>query len=300
MVENIIELYNISKVFNNGKRRGREVSVKALDQVSLQVRKGETLGLVGESGSGKTTLGRIILGLENQTDGEVSFKGQSVHGLKSKERRAISHQLQLIFQDPYSALNPRMTALEIVQEPLLDLPKEVARQKAVDLLNSVGISGDAVNKLPKEFSGGQRQRIGIARAVINQPEFIVCDEPTSALDVSIQAQILRLLTDLQTKLKLSYLFISHDLSVVRHISDRIAVLYRGKLVEIAPAEHLFDYPQHAYTQYLLNAKPELNPKLAREKLLAVTSDVREFHLPENFEWREFGPDHFVRVDKEWV
>ncbi len=298
MVENIIELHNVSKIFHNGKRQGKDVTVKALDQVSLQVRKGETLGLVGESGSGKTTLGRIILGLENHSDGEVSFKGQAVHGLKPKDRRQMSHQLQLIFQDPYSALNPRMTALEIVQEPLIDLPKDQARQKALDMLHSVGITGDAVNKLPKEFSGGQRQRIGIARAVINQPEFVVCDEPTSALDVSIQAQILRLLKDLQANLNLSYLFISHDLSVVRHISDRIAVLYRGKLVEIAPAEHLFDHPQHAYTQYLLNAKPELNPKLAREKLLAVISDIKEFQLSENFEWQEFGVDHFVRVDKE--
>lgn len=298
MVENIIDLQGVTKIFKSGKRQKDKISVTAVDNLSLSIRKGETLGLVGESGSGKTTLGRIILGLESIDSGQVSFEGEIIHDLSTKEKRQIASQLQIIFQDPYSALNPRMTALESVQEPLLGLSKGEARKRAVDILKLVGIEGDAVQKLPREFSGGQRQRIGIARAVVNHPDFIVCDEPTSALDVSIQSQILKLLKDLQAELSLSYLFISHDLSVVHHISDRIAVLYRGKLVEIAPAEELFDHPQHAYTKYLLAAKPELDPRLAKEKLLQIDDSIQEFDLSDDYEWKQFGEDHFVRVDKE--
>ncbi|MBM7642911.1 ATP-binding cassette domain-containing protein [Streptococcus loxodontisalivarius] len=298
MTEDLIRLEAVTKVFKTGRDKKQLLSVKALDQVSLSIRPGETLGLVGESGSGKTTLGRIILGLEDSSQGQIYFKGQELTTLSKKQRQQISQQLQIIFQDPYSALNPRMTALEIVAEPLLGLGKKEALAKAEEILKLVGLEGEAVNKLPREFSGGQRQRIGIARAVINQPEFIVCDEPTSALDVSIQAQILKLLKDLQTELNLAYLFISHDLSVVRHISDRIAVLYHGKLVEIAPAEHLFDHPQHPYTQYLLAAKPELDPLLARQKLSQMTKGIPEFNFEENFHWETFGPDHFYRVEGE--
>lgn len=298
MTEAIITLKDVTKIFKVDKGSGDELAVTAVDKLSLDIRKGETLGLVGESGSGKTTLGRIILGLESLDQGSVRFKGRDLHQLKHKEKRDIASQLQIIFQDPYSALNPRLTALELVAEPLLEVRKEEARQKALDILKLVGIEGDAVYKLPREFSGGQRQRIGIARAVINHPDFIVCDEPTSALDVSIQAQILSLLKKLQAELALSYLFISHDLSVVRHISDRIAVLYRGKLVEIAPAEHLFTHPQHAYTKYLLSAKPELDPKLAQKKLLQIDDSIQEFSFSDDYEWHKYGPDHFVRVDRE--
>ncbi|MGT2907067.1 ATP-binding cassette domain-containing protein [Streptococcus dentiloxodontae] len=298
MTETVIELEHVTKVFKTGKGRKNKLSVTAVDDLSLSIRQGETLGLVGESGSGKTTMGRIILGLETVDEGSVSFKGKTIHGLSAKEKREIANQLQIIFQDPYSALDPRMTAVELVQEPLLNLSKEEAFQKASEMLKLVGIEGEAIYKLPREFSGGQRQRIGIARAVVNNPEFIVCDEPTSALDVSIQSQILKLLKKLQEDLNLSYLFISHDLSVVRHISDRVAVLYHGKLVEIAPAEHLFDHPQHAYTQYLLAAKPELDPKLAKEKLLNLDDTIHEFELSEDFEWQQVGENHFVRVDAE--
>lgn len=298
MSETIIELKNACKVFEKGQIGKDYLRIKALDEVSLSIRKGETLGLVGESGSGKTTLGRAVLGLESLDSGEVFFKNQAVSSLTKKEKREIAKQLQIIFQDPYSALNPKMTALELVAEPLLHLKGKEKRERALAMLQSVGIEGESVHKLPKEFSGGQRQRIGIARAIINHPEFIVCDEPTSALDVSIQAQILKLLKALQEQLNLSYLFISHDLSVVRYISDRIAVLYRGKLVEVAPAQHLFDHPQHAYTQYLLAAKSELDPLLARKKIEMADEGVQEFTLSDRFEWRQYGPDHFVRIEVE--
>lgn len=295
-MSDIIELQNITKIFETGKSKDKHFSVKALDSVSLSIRKGETLGLVGESGSGKTTLGRVVLGLEAIDNGEVYFQQKQLSNMTDKEKQTIARQMQIIFQDPYSALNPRMSALELVEEPLLGFTSEKRRQKAKVILQSVGIEGEAIHKLPKEFSGGQRQRIGIARAVVNHPKFIVCDEPTSALDVSIQAQILKLLKELQEELHLSYLFISHDLSVVRHISDRIAVLYRGKLVEIAPADHLFDHPQHAYTRYLLAAKPELDPQVAKKKLLFADAGMQDIELSEHFEWRQFGPEHFFRVE----
>lgn len=208
--------------------------------------------------------------------------------------------LQIIYQDPYSSLNPYLSALDLVKEPLYKWPKEEAEKMALAILERVGITGDAVHKRPKSFSGGQRQRIGIARAVVSRPQFVVCDEPTSALDVSIQAQILQLLADLQEEFDLSYLFISHDLTVVRHFAQRIAVLYKGALVELAPADQLFANPQHPYTQYLLSANLSLSPSLARQQLRQISSQVQDFELSADDEWVELDKDHFVRTSKrEW-
>lgn len=283
----LLEVRNIRKVYSKKNLLGKEIHQVAVDSVDLILYKGETLGLVGESGSGKTTLSKLILGLESVTEGEVDYVGLTQEQLKNQA-------LQIIYQDPYSSLNPFLSALELVKEPLYSLSKDEAEQRAKNVLERVGIVGEDVHKRPKSFSGGQRQRIGIARAIVSHPEFIVCDEPTSALDVSIQAQILELLRELQNEFNLSYLFISHDLSVVRQFAKRIAVLYKGKLVELAPAHQLFENPQHPYTRYLLSASLPLSPKEAREQLSKISSQVQEFPLDETDQWLEIFPDHFVR------
>ena len=292
----LIRVEHASKVFTSKNWQGNVTEVQAVDDVSLTIQKGETLGLVGESGSGKTTFGRSILNLESLTSGRIFYEGQELSELPKNQQQAIYQQMQIIFQDPYSALNPRLTALELVMEPLMNESKAEARKKAEEILAVVGIAGEAIHKIPRHFSGGQRQRIGIARAVVNRPSFILCDEPTSALDVSIQAQIIQLLLSLQKEFGLSYLFISHDLSVIRHISDRIAVMYQGKLVELAPTDELFENPQHSYTKKLLAAAPIADPKKARE---AMTKSViqESIHLASEAEWREIAPNHFVRLDK---
>ena len=292
----LIRVEHASKVFTSKNWQGNVTEVQAVDDVSLTIQKGETLGLVGESGSGKTTFGRSILNLESLTSGRIFYEGQELSELPKNQQQAIYQQMQIIFQDPYSALNPRLTALELVMEPLMNESKAEARKKAEEILAVVGITGEAIHKIPRHFSGGQRQRIGIARAVVNRPSFILCDEPTSALDVSIQAQIIQLLLSLQKECGLSYLFISHDLSVIRHISDRIAVMYQGKLVELAPTDELFENPQHSYTKKLLAAAPIADPKKARE---AMTKSViqESIHLASEAEWREIAPNHFVRLDK---
>lgn len=292
----LIRVEHASKVFTSKNWQGNVTEVQAVDDVSLTIQKGETLGLVGESGSGKTTFGRSILNLESLTSGRIFYEGQELSELPKNQQQAIYQQMQIIFQDPYSALNPRLTALELVMEPLMNESKAEARKKAAEILAVVGITGEAIHKIPRHFSGGQRQRIGIARAVVNRPSFILCDEPTSALDVSIQAQIIQLLLSLQKEFGLSYLFISHDLSVIRHISDRIAVMYQGKLVELAPTDELFENPQHSYTKKLLAAAPIADPKKARE---AMTKSViqESIHLASEAEWREIAPNHFVRLDK---
>lgn len=292
----LIRVEHASKVFTSKNWQGNVTEVQAVDDVSLTIQKGETLGLVGESGSGKTTFGRSILNLESLTSGRIFYEGQELSELPKNQQQAIYQQMQIIFQDPYSALNPRLTALELVMEPLMNESKAEARKKAEEILAVVGIIGEAIHKIPRHFSGGQRQRIGIARAVVNRPSFILCDEPTSALDVSIQAQIIQLLLSLQKEFGLSYLFISHDLSVIRHISDRIAVMYQGKLVELAPTDELFENPQHSYTKKLLAAAPIADPKKARE---AMTKSViqESIHLASEAEWREIAPNHFVRLDK---
>ena len=247
--------------------------IKAVDGVSFTVNEGETLGLVGESGCGKTTTGRCILQLYEPTEGEVVFEGQALTQLNTRSMRAMRRQMQVIFQDPFSSLNPRMTAGNIIGEPLivhgLVDNKVEYKERVAELLNNVGLNPYMADRFPHEFSGGQRQRIGVARALSVDPKFIVCDEPVSALDVSIQAQIINLLEDLQDQFNLTYLFIAHDLSVVRHISDRVAVMYLGKMVEIADRNDIYVNPLHPYTQALLSAVPIPDPVIdaQRERVL---------------------------------
>ena len=249
--------------------------IKAIDGVDFTVRRGETLGMVGESGCGKTTTGRCILRLYRPTDGQIWFNGVDIAQAKTGQMRAMRRQMQIIFQDPYSSLNPRMTAGNIIGEPLavhgLVNNKREYRERVAELLNNVGLNPYMADRFPHEFSGGQRQRIGVARALSVDPDFIVCDEPVSALDVSIQAQIINLLEDLQERYDLTYLFIAHDLSVVRHISDRVAVMYLGKIVEIADRNAIYENPQHPYTRALLSAVPIPDPVLdaQRERIIPL-------------------------------
>jgi oligopeptide transport system ATP-binding protein len=241
--------------------------IKAVDDVSFDITKGETLGLVGESGCGKSTTGRTILKLYNPTAGRIELQGRDITELDGNELREIRTDMQMIFQDPQACLNPRMTVGSIIAEPLDEhtrLKRRQKRERVRELLDAVGMNPDFENRYPHEFSGGQRQRIGIARALALEPKFIVCDEPIAALDVSIQAQVVNLLEDLQRKHDLTYLFISHDLSMVRHIADRIAVMYLGRLVELAPRQQLYSMPRHPYTKALLSAVPEPDP--AREAM----------------------------------
>ncbi|MCG0276011.1 MAG: ATP-binding cassette domain-containing protein [Thermosediminibacteraceae bacterium] len=260
----LIEINNLKKYFNVG----RGAVLKAVDNVNLKIMEGETLGLVGESGCGKTTLGRTVIRLYEPTAGEVLFEGKNVHKLRGQELREFNRKAQMIFQDPYASLNPRMTVGDIIGEgiDIHGLYKNKERTDRIyELLSLVGLNKEHANRFPHEFSGGQRQRIGIARALAVEPKFIVCDEPISALDVSIQAQVVNLLMDLQKKLKLTYLFIAHDLSMVKYVSDRIAVMYLGIVVELATSEDLHNRPLHPYTQALLSAIPVPDPETERKK-----------------------------------
>lgn len=261
----LLEVKNLKKYF----KVGRKATLNAVDDVSFYIRKGETLGLVGESGCGKTTCGKTILGLYSATAGEVLYEGTDIHSLSPKELRGFSKKAQIIFQDPYASLNPRMTVGDIIAEgiDIHGLYKGKERtDKIQEMLDKVGLNSEHAQRFPHEFSGGQRQRIGIARALAINPEFIVCDEPISALDVSIQAQVVNLLIELQKEMGLTYLFIAHDLSMVRHISDRVGVMYLGTLVELGGSNDLYERPLHPYTQALLSAIPIADPIVGKSKV----------------------------------
>ncbi|USG64182.1 ATP-binding cassette domain-containing protein [Brevibacillus ruminantium] len=265
MKEALIEVDNLKKHFHIG----NDVILKAVDGVSFAIQKGETLGLVGESGCGKSTLGRTVIRLYENTDGEVRYKGKNVHRLKGKESAQFHRDVQMIFQDPQASLNPRLTVEDIIAEGLdiHGLSRGSRKERVAELLDLVGLRKEHAQRFPHEFSGGQRQRIGIARALAVEPEFIIADEPISALDVSIQAQVVNLLEDLQAERGLTYLFIAHDLSMVKHISTRIGVMYLGKLVELAPSSELYRHPLHPYTQALLSSVPVPDPTVQRERII---------------------------------
>ena len=264
--EYLVEVKNLKQYFPVRNSKGKLVPLKAVDDVSFAIKPGETLGLVGESGCGKTTVGRSLLRLYKPTAGEIWFDGQLVTDKNMHEHRK---EMQMVFQDPYSSLDPRMTVEDIIGEPLdihkLCKNKAERRERVLELMKTVGLNAEQATRYPHEFSGGQRQRIGIARALAVNPRFIVCDEPVSALDVSIQAQVVNMFEDLQQQLGMAYLFIAHDLLVVHHMSDRIAVMYLGKIMELADADSVINHPVHPYTESLLSAVPIPDPKIARTR-----------------------------------
>ena len=301
----LLELRDVRKhfplkggLFSNEKR-----TVKAVDGVSFDVHAGETLGLVGESGCGKSTLGRVVLRLIEPTSGQVRFEGRDVFGMSSEELRALRRHMQIIFQDPYSSLNPRMTVRSAVGEALqihgLTSEGSEEEQRVASLLERVGLRPDHMDRYPHEFSGGQRQRIGIARALAVEPRFIVCDEPVSALDVSVQAQIVNLLKDLQDELKLSLLFIAHDLKVVELMSQRVAVMYLGKIVELAPAAELYRAARHPYTKALISAIPLPDPGAKKERIRLEGDVPSPLHPPSGCAFHERCPQaEKGRCDRE--
>ena len=316
MSEALIKVENVKKYFpiRSGTFQKVTGSVKAVDGISFEIKKGETLGLVGESGCGKSTLGRTIIRLIDKTSGNVYFDGKDLYKANKKELRDLRTQMQIIFQDPYSSLNPRLNVGQIVGESLIDhklCPKSEVQDRVIEAITKCGLAPYHIKRYPHEFSGGQRQRIGIARALILNPEFVVCDEPVSALDVSIQAQIINLLSDLQQQMGLTYLFISHDLSVVQHISHRVGVMYLGTMVELAKKDELYSNPLHPYTKALMSAVPIPDPTLKRNRII-LQGDIPspanppkgcKFHTrcpykmdicaKEDPKYRDVGGGHFV-------
>ncbi|OIU72509.1 ABC transporter ATP-binding protein [Rossellomorea aquimaris] len=295
MAEKLLEIKNLKQYFNPGKPN----MVKAVDDISFDIYKGETLGLVGESGCGKSTTGRTIIRLYDATDGQVLFEGDDVHGKKNRSQlKKFNRKMQMIFQDPYASLNPRMKVADIIAEGIdihgLASSKEERLRKVHELLETVGLNKEHAGRYPHEFSGGQRQRIGIARALAVDPDFIIADEPISALDVSIQAQVVNLMQQLQKEKGLTYLFIAHDLSMVKYISDRIGVMYFGKLVELAPSDALYKNPLHPYTQSLLSAIPLPDPEYERtRRRKEYDPAVHNYTEEDQLEMREVAPGHFV-------
>jgi oligopeptide transport system ATP-binding protein len=293
--QKLLEIKNLKQYFNFGKTN----EVRAVDNVSFDIYKGETLGLVGESGCGKSTTGRTIIRLYDATDGEVLYDGVNVHGKKNHAQlKDFNRKMQMIFQDPYASLNPRLKVADVIAEGIdihgLAKTKKERMDQVYALLETVGLNREHANRYPHEFSGGQRQRIGIARALAVQPEFIIADEPISALDVSIQAQVVNLMKKLQKEKELTYLFIAHDLSMVKYISDRIGVMYFGKLVELAPADELYRNPLHPYTQSLLSAIPLPDPISERTRQRkSYNPNVHNYSDNEQIEFKEVTPGHFV-------
>lgn len=293
----LLEVKSLKQYFDAGKGN----LTKAVDSISFHIQPGETLGLVGESGSGKSTTGRAILRLHEPTDGDVLYQGMAVNRLSKNEMKTMRRHMQMIFQDPYSSLNPRFKVLDIIGQALdihrLSKNNEERKKRVEELLVMVGLEPSHAMRYPHEFSGGQRQRIGIARALAVEPDFIVCDEPLSALDVSIQSQIVELLEDLQHRLGLTYLFIAHDLSMVKHISDRVAVMYAGKIVELAESEELYTNPQHPYTKSLLAAIPIPDPRIESKKKRVLMEEqiIEDRYQLENSEFMEVSKGHWVAV-----
>ncbi len=292
----LVEVKNLIKHFSSAKSlfSGKSETVYAVNGVSFTINEGETLSLVGESGCGKSTVGKCLVGLEKPTQGEIYVDGTNISDANRTEIKEVRKKMQMIFQNPYSSLNPKMTVKEILEEPFIintNLSKKQINQELQTLMNLTGLASNFLSRYPHEFSGGQRQRIGIARALALRPKFIIADEPVSALDVSVQAQILNLLQDLKKELKLTYLFISHDLGVVNYISDRVAVMYLGEIVEEAKAEELYSNPKHPYTQILLSSVPEINQEKKEKNILK--GDLPSAHnLPQGCKFHTRCPKAF--------
>ena len=318
-MENLVEVSHLKEYFPINTGMFTSKPLKAVDDVSFNIRRGETLGLVGESGCGKTTVGRTLLHLYEHTGGEVRFEGKPIR--TKADINEFRRKATMVFQDPYSSLNPRMTVSDIIGEPLdihkMYRNKAEREQRILELMDRVGLNSEHASRYAHEFSGGQRQRIGIARALALNPKFIVCDEPVSALDVSIQAQVINMFDELQDEMGLTYLFIAHDILVVRHISDRIAVMYLGKMVELADAKEIYEHPLHPYTQSLMSAVPQPDPKVARaNKRIVLSGDIPSpLNAPSGCpfrtrcprataacaeampEFKEVAPGHFAACDK---
>ena len=303
MGETVLQVENLKKHFSvkNNKLFGKPRYLKAVNDISFSIKKGETLGLIGESGCGKSTVGKTIMGLNNITSGTVNFKGRDISKLTNSEMKPLREEIQMIFQDPYSSLDPKKTIGYQVREPLDIFNKgndKERQEKTKEILETVGLSYYYMNRYPHEFSGGQRQRINIARALTLDPELLICDEPTSALDVSIQAQVLNLFKKIQQKLGLTYLFISHDLSVVKYLSDDIAIMYLGKIVEIGDVEEIYKNPLHPYTKALFSAIPTHDPKIKKDRIELKGEIPSPLDLPAGCEFHNRCPYKKDICDKE--